>query len=61
MHAAGDNPHQLLLRVLKEPESYRQWMRPADIIEQNRIERRPREPISFTKSLKEFVEFMLKG
>jgi len=52
MGAANDNPHQLLLRVLTDPPAgYRRWMRPADIIEQCRMERRKRKSIGLADLL----------
>jgi hypothetical protein len=56
MRTAGDDPQPLLMRVLTDPPTgYRRRMRPADIIEQSRMDRRKRKPIRIADLLRKLV------
>lgn len=47
--------HQVLLKALTGDEnSYRRWMRPADIIQQSMDERRARKPVTLATLLQKF-------
>src|SRR5208282_3689619 len=62
MLAKNNNPHQLLQRALTEPpDTYRRWIRPADIIEQSLIEQHKNKPLRLADLLRKLARLKSKG
>ena len=62
MLATNDKSHRVLSKALTErDDGYCRWMRPADIIEKNALERHPRRPARLAEALQRFLQRIRKG
>jgi hypothetical protein len=59
MLASNKESHRVLSKVLTERDyGYRRWMRPADIIEKNALERPSRKPKRLAGLLENFLRLI---
>ncbi len=61
MLVTNEESHRVLSRALTDrDDGYRRWMRPADIIEQNAIERQPRRSVRLAEVSLSFLQSILR-